>query len=186
MSVTDLVFLWATNPKRVWLRTSWRTSGLCTASALRKHPVSYTSRSQRMSLSQGGGSRFNSEGTQACGVDRLSTSGLLPILLLILGVLYSLWSACLCYFMTWLHFLLCGCVKLFRIRIFSIVALHEGLETSMPVFILGMTFLALVNKTARLRASCKAKKWACSWKCFVWHAIDRQPLRRPQQSFPLI
>lgn len=71
------------------------------------------------------------------------------------------------YLMTYLHFLLCGCVMFFRVCIFRILAPREDLGTSVCAFVLGMTFLASVNTLHRLKPSYKAKQQPLSWKCFA-------------------
>jgi len=100
-----------------------------------------------MSLSQDGGRKFNSEDTHACGMGRLSASCLF-------------WVSCIHYevpasgyFVTWLHFLLYGCVKLFRIYIFSALLCHMRIWRLLCL--LRMTFLALVNELQGLGQAVK-------------------------------
>lgn len=57
------------------------------------------------------------------------------------------------YFVTWLHFLLYGCVKLFRIYIFSALLCHMRIWRLLCL--LRMTFLALVNELQGLGQAVK-------------------------------
>lgn len=81
--------------------------------------------SMEVSLSQEGGSRFNSEVAYACDVSRLSVSGLAPFLpLFLVSCVPCKVSAC-GYLLTSLCFLLHAFVIFLRKMVLSITVLHE-------------------------------------------------------------